>query len=161
MCKLVYCREQKERERQQKIEQEREEKRRRQQEEERRLKEEEDKRRKAEKEKAEREKAARKVLYSPVSLRSTSQGKRKNNLIRILLLLWLRVNLEIFRLRGFYAIHQFLYSSLTVVYSCWLFLPMELANNVEKLFTSQNNIRSCLRGMILPQLMSMQFPKSG
>ena len=49
---LLIFREQKEREKQQKLEQEREEKRRRQQEEEKKRKEEEEKRRKAEKEKA-------------------------------------------------------------------------------------------------------------
>ena len=57
----VTFREQKERERQQKLEQEKEEKRRRQQEEEKKRKEEEEKRRKAEKEKAEKERAAKKV----------------------------------------------------------------------------------------------------
>lgn len=55
-------REQKEREKQQKLEQEREEKRRRQLEEEKKRKEEEEKRKKAEKEKADKERAAKKVL---------------------------------------------------------------------------------------------------
>lgn len=61
LCNWSFVREQKERERQQKLEQEREEKRRRQQEEEKKRKEEEEKRKKAEKEKADKEKAAKKV----------------------------------------------------------------------------------------------------
>ena len=59
--KITSNREQKEREKQQKLEQEKEEKRRRQQEEEKKRREEEEKRRKAEKEKADKEKAAKKV----------------------------------------------------------------------------------------------------
>ena len=58
---IALNREQKEREKQQKLEQEKEEKRRRQQEEEKKRREEEEKRRKAEKEKADKEKAAKKV----------------------------------------------------------------------------------------------------
>lgn len=63
ITKIFDFREQKEREKQQRLEQEKEERRRRQQEEEKKRKEEEEKRKKSEKEKADKEKAARKVFH--------------------------------------------------------------------------------------------------
>lgn len=65
---VTVFREQREREKQQKLEQEKEEKRRRQQEEEKKRREEEEKRRKAEKEKADKEKAAKKVNTLKIKL---------------------------------------------------------------------------------------------
>jgi len=63
---VLWYREQKEREKQQRQEQEKEERRRKQQEEEKKRKEEEEKRRKAEKEKADKDKAAKKVTTFPI-----------------------------------------------------------------------------------------------